>query len=350
MSGLTDSANRPAVQQHDAGVEAFVRREIAAGRSDFAGLRGAAMRGTDAGRAKAWFRSNRALVSQLIEAAGRERSASAAREADGRAMDGVRGALEARYGQQQADRLASAVGPDPSKYAELLSRAPDAESRRIGAGRQTPRAMPSGGKRKRIIGRLDDELRAAAIAAAERGVPEGGLRAHLTASLGERRVAAFEEDCPGALAEMAGRAAIGFGRADDAGMRLFEETLERQRGDVGAAVGELRRRIGRRRASLLLTEHQDAEAAVAASSRTHGSAAAVASDRRVGGTASAARSLRPEGSIDYDAIAKEAAASFRPVPEPAPHLPPAALDPTLAAAPDMNESAPAYVDGRGSPG
>jgi hypothetical protein len=343
MPGLTDSANRPPTQ-HDAGVEALVRRKLADGCADFAGLRGAAMRETDAGRAKAWFRSNRALVSQLIEAAGRERSAAAAREGSERAMDGVRGALAARYGRQQADRLASACGPDPAKYAELLSRAPGAESRRIGAGRQTPRAMPSGGVCRRVIGRLDDELRSAAAAAAERGVPEGGLRACLAASLGERRVAAFEEDCPRALAEMASRAALGFGRADGDGLRLFEELLERQRGDVAAAVGELRRRLGRRRARLLLAEHPNAAAAVAASSRAHPSAAAIASDRRVGGTASAARSLRPEGPIDYDAIAREAAAAFRPEPEPPPHLPPPALDPTLVAGPDMGETAPAYVD------
>ena len=346
MLGLTDSANRPSTQ-HDAEVEALVRRKLADGCTDFAGLRRAAMTETDASRAKAWFRSNRALVSQLIEAAGRERSATAAREGNERAMDGVRGALAARYGQQQAGRLTSACGSDPAKYAELLSRVPDAGSRRIGAGRQTPRAMPSGEGRKRVIGRLDDELRAAALAAAARGVPEDGLRACLTASLGERRVVAFEKDCPGALAEMASRADLGFGRADDAGLRVFEELLERQRGDVEAAIGELRRRLGRRRAKLLLDGHPSASAAVAASSRTHGSAAADASDRRVGGTASAARSLRPEGSIDYDAIAREAAASFRPEPEPvASPLPPATLDPTLVAGPDMGETAPAYVDGR----
>jgi len=346
MPGLTDSANRPSTQ-HDAGVEAFVRRKLADGCSDFAGLRGAAMREIDARRAKAWFRSNRALVSQLIEAAGRERSAAAVREGDERTMDDVRGALAARYGQQQAGSLASACGPDPAKYAELLSRVPDTGSRRIGAGRQTPRAMPSGEGRKRVIGRLDDELRDAASSAASRGVPEDGLRACLTASLGERRVAAFEKDCPGTLAEMASRAALGFGRADGDGLRLFEELLEQQRGNVDAAVGELRRRLGRRRAKLLFAEHPSASAAVAASSRTHGSAAVVASDRRVGGTASAARSLRPEGSIDYDAIAREAAASLRPEPEPvASPLPPATLDPTLVAGPDMGETVPAYVDGR----
>lgn len=348
MSGQTEDATRP-TRQHDGGVEDFIRGKLASGDATFATLRGAAMATLGTERAKAWFRTNRSLVTRLIEGAAKERAVSRQQQGTERAMGEIRTAMVARFGEQQAERMMAARGSDPSKYVELLNRSSDTESRRIATGRQAPRAMPDA-KKARAIGHLDDEMRQAAVAAAARGVPEGGVRASLASSFGDKRLAAFEGDCPGEIGEMVRRAALGFGAADGAGIRMFEELLEQCGGDLDAAVAGLRKGLGRPRSSLLLKHHPKVAAVVSAASRTHGQAADDASDRRVGGTASAARPLTPEASVDYEAIARAAADMLEPEPElMASELPPPKVDPTLVARPEMEGVDLGYVERRDAP-
>jgi len=344
MPGAVEASSRPQ-PQHDAEVESFVREKLArTPEATFAELRGGAMSKLGAQRAKAWFRSNRSLVSQLVESAARGQ-ASVEREQEAcDTMSKVRETLVARHGERRAERIMEARGDDPSQYASIMSRPTETETRRIDTGRQLPRTMPDADK-PRAIGHLDDDLRSAAEAAAARGVPQDGIRSNLLSLFGEKRVAAFEADCPDDIGDMVRRANLGFGADDDTGARLFEECLERAQGDLDTAVSELRRSLGRRRAKLLLSQHPGAEAAVAAASRTHGEVAGGASDRRIANSGNdAARPLVPESSIDFDGIAREAAAAIDPEPElRASDLPPAKLDPTLVAHPEMDNVEPGYT-------
>jgi len=343
LPGATEAATRPQPRS-DADVEAFVRARLAESPGmTFAELRGSAMSSLGRRRAKAWFRSNRTAVVRLVEGAARD-AAAAGREKESRdVMDKVQETLETRHGPHRAKRIMEARGDDPERYAGVLGRSSDTETRRIGTGQQSPRTMPDSCK-ARPIGRLDDEMREAARAAAARGVPAEGIRANLVSKFGEKRLAAFERDCPDDIREMAARAGLGFGAEDDEGARAFEESLERNGGNVRATVSEIRRSLGRRRAAMLISQHPRIEAATAAASRTHGAAAADASDRRIASSEGAARPLVPEGSIDFDAIAREAAEAAEPEPEMlASSLPPAKLDPTLVAQPEMDDVEPGYT-------
>jgi len=343
MPGVAEASSRPQ-PQHDAGVEAFVREKLARNpEATFAELRGGAMSKLGAQRAKAWFRSNRSLVSQLVESAARGQVSNEREQEVCDTMSKVRETLVARHGERRASRIMEARGDDPSQYASILSRPAETETRRIDTGRQPPRTMPDA-DRPRAIGRLDDDLRSAAEAAATRGVPQDGIRSNLLSLFGEKRLAAFEADCPDDIGDMVRRASLSFGADDDPGARFFEECLERASGDLDTAVSELRRSLGRRRARLLLSQHPGVEAAVAAASRTHGTTAAEASDRRIANSGNAARPLVPESSIDFDGIAREAAAAIDPEPElRASDLPPAKLDPTLVAHPEMDNVEPGYT-------
>jgi len=344
MPGAAEASSRPQPQP-DAGVEGFVREKLSRNPgATFAELRGGAMSKLGAQRAKAWFRSNRSLVSQLVEAAARGQVSAEQEQEICDTMDKVRETLVARHGERRAERIMEARGDDPSRYASILSRPAETETRRIDTGRQMPRTMPDTGK-SRVIGHLDDDLRSAAEAAAARGVPQDGIRSNLLSLFGEKRVAAFEADCPDDIGDMVRRANLGFGADDDPGARFFEECLERTGGDLDAAVLELRRSLGRRRAKLLLSQHPGVETAVAAASRTHGEAAGDAADRRIANSGNAAaRPLVPESSIDFDMIAREAAATIDPEPElRASDLPPAKLDPTLVAHPEMDNVEPGYT-------
>ncbi len=343
LSGEFDDSSRPAPSS-DTVVEDFVRAKLANnGAVTFAEMRGAAMASVGARRAKAWFRSNRSLVARLMEAASRGELADRAKDQDELEMDHVRRAMVTRYGQARADRIMLATGGDPSDYAELLSRPVNTETRRIDTGKQMPREMPHG-ERGVLMGRLDDELRAAAAAAAARGVPEDGVRANLSASFGNTRLAAFEDDCPVEIAGMVQRATDSFGAIDEDGFRFFEESLEKSEGDVKVAIAALRRKLGRKRTARLIEEHPKVEAVVSASSRTRGQAASTASDRRVGGTDSIARSLRPDTPLDFEALARQVLASAEPELL-ASAMPRSKADPTLVAGPEMEEVGLDYADG-----
>lgn len=341
LSGLSDDSVRPAPSS-DIAVEDFVQTKLAKkGDTTFAEMRGAAMASLGARRAKAWFRSNRSLVARLMEAASRGEIIDREKDQSEQGMDRVRRAMVAKYGQERAERIILATGGDPSKYVELLSRVANTETRRIDTGKQMPREMPQGEKGT-LVGRLDDELRKAAASVASRGVPEGGIRENLSASFGSTRLAAFEADCPSEIAEMAQRAAIGFGAADEDGLRLLEESLEESRGDVKAATAVLRRKLGRRRTRYLIADHPKVEAVVSASSRMYGQAANTATDRRIGGTTSAARKLRPDAPLDFEALASQVVAD-----EPemlASALPQSDVDPTLVAGPEMEEVGLNYAE------
>lgn len=342
LSGESDDSVRP-TPSSDTAVEDFVRMKLAKkGDTTFAEMRGAAMASLGARRAKAWFRSNRSLAVRLMEAASRGEIIDREKDRGEQGMDHVRRAMVARYGQERAERIILATGGDPSKYTELLSRAVNTETRRIDTGKQMPREMPHG-EQSALVGRLDDELRAAATTAAARGVPEDGVRENLSASFGNTRLAAFEDDCPGEIAGMVQRAAAGFGAADEDGFRLFEESLEEGKGDVKIAIAALRRKLGRRRTRCLIAEHPEVEAVVSASSRTHGQAANTAADRRIGGTASTARTLRPDTPLDFEALARQVLAAAEPELL-ASAMPRSAVDPTLVAGPEMGEVGLDYAE------
>ena len=343
LSGESDDTVRP-IPSHDSAVDDFVRAKLAKkGDATFAELRGSAMASLGTRRAKAWFRSNRSIVARLMEAASRGETIDREKDQCEQEMDHVRRAIVARYGQERAERIILATGGDPSKYAELLSRAVNTETRRIDTGKQMPREMPQG-EQGALMGRLDDELRAAAVSTASRGVPEGGIRKSLSASFGSIRVAAFESDCPDEITGMVQRATIGFGAADDEGFRLFEESLEDSDGDVKVAIAAIRRKIGRGRTRCLIAEHPRAEVVVLASSRTHGQAVNIATDRRIGGTTSTARMLKPNAPLDFEALARQVSADAEPEML-ASSLPRSDVDPTLVASPEMENVGLNYAEG-----
>jgi hypothetical protein len=200
--------------------------------------------------------------------------------------------------------------------------------------------MPSDESGK-LIGHLDDELREAAKATAARGVPQDGVRKSLVASFGQKRLAAFETDCPDEIDDIVQKALLGFGASDDSGLRLFEKSLDENNGDVSATIKFLRANLGRKRTSLLISEHPKVEPIVAAASRTYGQASKDAADRRITSTASMTRKLRPESSLDFEALAQEAIAENEP--KLASPLPREEVDPTLVANPEMENVNLDYV-------
>jgi hypothetical protein len=248
-------------------------------------------------------------------------------------MAAIRTALETLYGKRRSARFLASRGNDPSKYQDLLARYGETDTRRINAGEQIVRDMPTPSNR-RFVGRLDDDLRDEMLLAASRGVGEEAVRARLLSKFGSRRLEAFETECPNEIADSVMKVALRLGAADEEGYALFQRQLDEKQGNVDAAVNGVRRMLGRVRAARLLTEHAGIAAAVGAASRLYGEAGESAADRRVGGYAAATRRLAPEAAIDFEAIAREAAAQTVQEYLPSPYAG-SSVDPTLVASPTM---------------